>query len=281
MSDGRSLQDHIPGYQPLAPPRNGRIFASERKVRLGDVDPSGRLRLDALTRYCQDVSNDDTTEAGLDDEPGWVVRSTVVDELEPARLYEPLSFRTFCSGLGKRWAERRLEVRGKCGARYEVATLWVCVDTENGQPRRLTSQFLDLYAEAADGRTASARLRNPKPGAVSDQPSRHHHWQLRRVDFDPLDHVNNAAYWAAVEEWMEPFRHPRRIRMEYADGITERPELVIERVSEPDHMMLWWWAGDDGPSASASVQPASEQSVIEADSADFTGSVPSRPGTDD
>ena len=50
-------------------------------MRLGDVDPDGRLRLDALTRYTQDVSDDDTTDAGLDVEPGWVVRSTVVDEL--------------------------------------------------------------------------------------------------------------------------------------------------------------------------------------------------------
>ncbi len=259
MSDGRSLQDHLPEYRPLTPPRDGRIFGSERKVRLGDVDPSGRLRLDALTRYCQDVSNDDTTDAGLDDDPGWVVRSTVVDELEPARLYEPLTFHTFCSGLGKRWAERRLAVRGRLGARYEVATLWVCVDTRTGQPIRLTPQFLDLYAGAADGRTASARQRNPKPAAVSGRPSHHHQWQLRRVDFDTLDHVNNAAYWAAVEEWMEPFRRPRRIRLEYADGVTERPELTIERVSEPDHMVLWWWAGDGGPSASASVQPASVQ----------------------
>lgn len=266
MSDGRSLQDHLPDYKPLGEYRHGRIFAGERKVRLGDVDPSGRLRLDALTRYCQDVSNDDTTDAGLDDEPGWVVRFTIVDELSPAELYEPLSFATFCSGLGTRWAERRLIVRGAWGASFEVATLWVCVDTATGRPTKLTPQFFDLYGDAADGRTASARLRNPKPDVLSGHAIHQQPWQLRRVDFDTLDHVNNAAYWAAVEEWLEPFRRPRRIRMEYSDGITERPELIIQRVSEPDHMVLWWRAGDGGPNATASIQPAFVLSPVEAGS---------------
>ena len=52
---------------PLAPlPEVGRRFTGERKVRLGDVGRSGRLRLDALTRYTQDVSDDDTTSVRAD-----------------------------------------------------------------------------------------------------------------------------------------------------------------------------------------------------------------------
>src|SRR3546814_5593560 len=41
------------------PPR-GRVFEGARRVRLGDVSPAGRLRLDAATRYLQDLSADDT-----------------------------------------------------------------------------------------------------------------------------------------------------------------------------------------------------------------------------
>jgi acyl-ACP thioesterase len=236
----------------------GRVFEGERKIRLGDVDPAGRLRFDGLTRYTQDVSNDDTTEAKLPDVPGWVVRSTVVDELTPGQLGESLMFQTFCSSLGKRWAERRLTVRGDRGAHYEVATLWVCVDVDRGQPVLLTERFLDLYGPAADGRKASARLRNPKTTDLGNAADdlRVESWQLRRVDYDTLGHVNNAAYWAAVEEWMNPFGGPRRARIEYGRGLSPSPRVGIARLQFDGGLCLWWLEGDEGsPSATASVQP--------------------------
>ncbi len=234
----------------------GRVFEGQRKVRLGDVDPDGRLRFDGLTRYTQDVSDDDTTDARLPDSPGWVVRSTVVDELVPGHLGERLTFRTFCSSLGKRWAERRLTVHGDQGARYEVATLWVCIDFEAGQPTMLTEQFLDIYGSAAGGRKASARQRNPKIESLGERAGEiaAETWQLRRADLDTLGHVNNAAYWAAVEEWLAPFARPRRARVEYGRGLSPSPNVGIVRFQEDGVLLLWWQEdGEPTPSATASV----------------------------
>jgi len=235
----------------------GRVFEGTRKIRLGDVDPDGRLRFDGLTRYTQDVSNDDTSDARLPDTPGWVVRSTVVDELVPGYLGETLRFRTFCSALGKRWAERRLTVHGDQGARYEVATLWVCIDLEAGQPAVLTEQFLAIYASAAGGRKASARQRNPKIESLGERTGDvvAEAWQLRRADLDTLGHVNNAAYWAAVEEWMAPFAQPRRTRVEYGRGLSPAPHVGIARYQTDDRLLLWWLeTGETTPSATASVE---------------------------
>ena len=235
----------------------GRLFTGVRKIRLGDVDPSGRLRFDGLTRYTQDVSNDDTTDADLPDSPGWVVRSTVVDELVPGVLDENLVFDTFCSALGKRWAERRLTVKGDGGAHYEVATLWVCVDLGAGQPTVLTDEFLDVYGSAAGDRRASARQLNPKLSSLADGAGDHltaESWQLRRADFDTLGHVNNAAYWAAVEQWLEPFAHPRRARVEYGRGLAIAPQVGIARYQIDGTLLLWWLEeGEASPSATASV----------------------------
>ena len=234
----------------------GRVFQGRRKIRLGDVDPDGRLRFDGLTRYTQDVSNDDTADAKLPEAPGWVVRSTVVDELVPGFLGETLRFETFCSALGKRWAERRLTVTGDQGARYEVATLWVCIDMEAGQPALLTEQFLDIYGEAAGGRKASARQRNPKLESLGEGTADvvAEAWQLRRADLDTLGHVNNAAYWAAVEEWLAPFGQPRRARVEYGRGLSPAPHVGIARYQAADTLLLWWLEnGQATPSATASV----------------------------
>jgi acyl-ACP thioesterase len=60
-------------------PAHGRRFSADRPVRLGDVSPRGRLRLDAVVRYLQDTSSDDTADSALEDADGWVVRRTVVE----------------------------------------------------------------------------------------------------------------------------------------------------------------------------------------------------------
>ncbi len=244
-----------------APAARGRRFTGQRKVRLGDVEIGGRLRFDALTRYTQDVSDDDTTDAGLPADPGWVVRSTVVDQVVPAVLGEELRFATFCSGLGRRWAERRLSIVGGAGARYEVATVWVCIDVQSGQPHALTERFIELYGGAADGRRVSARLSNPK---LIDQPADNlfwGRWQLRAADYDVYEHVNNAAYWAVVEQWLDPSMSagPVRARLDYGAGLTPAESVPVARSSGPDGLGLWWLgpsaAVEDGP---GDVDPGAE-----------------------
>ncbi len=246
-------------HQPLAPYLDaGRAFVSSRKVRLGDASPKGRLRLDALTRYTQDASNDDTTDAGLSDDPGWVVRSTTVDELVPASYGETLTFTTFCSGLGKRWADRRLSISGDRGARYEVCTLWVCVDHETGAPQLLNQEFLAIYAEAAGGRAASARQRNPKLKTTPPERLTDEIWQLRKADFDTLGHVNNAAYWCAVEQWLaEGPPITRRARIEYGTGLGPADSVRIARSLVADEpappTLAMWWIQNDQTAATATV----------------------------
>jgi hypothetical protein len=97
----------VPGASELFdPPAVGRRFHAERKVRLGDVDPSGQLRLDATARYLQDIASDDAVDAELDGAWGWVVRRSMFDVRQPAVLDEVVAVTTYCTGLGRSWAER-------------------------------------------------------------------------------------------------------------------------------------------------------------------------------
>jgi acyl-ACP thioesterase len=232
--------------EPLVPPPTvGRVFRTGRRVRLADADPTGRLRLDACARYLQDASNDDTSDSGVEDaDTTWVVRRAVVDVHEPARWREWLDLATWCGGVGGRWAERRLSLVGDRRARIEVSTLWVHIDVATMTPARLTERFLDTYGPAAGGRKISARLwlGDPPVGAAAEP------WRLRAVDIDLLGHVNNAAYWAAIEEQIEPgtvfahdlLRRPHRAVMEYGPGIAPGAavELLVDEAD--DHLSVWF-----------------------------------------
>lgn len=175
-------------------PSVGRVFESSRRVRVADADPSGRLRLDAVARFVQDVGNDDVADAGLPVDVPWVVRRSVVRVEGWPQLGERVSIATWCGGTGSRWAERRVSFTTASGE-VDVATLVVHLDP-GGRPAKLPVWFDATYADAAQGRTVTSRLSLPGPpeGAAA-RP-----FPLRATDYDVMGHVNNAVTWAAVED---------------------------------------------------------------------------------
>jgi acyl-ACP thioesterase len=230
-------------------PARGRTFRAARRVRLADADPSGRLRLDALARFLQDVGNDDIADAGGDVEEPWVARrSTVVAPVWP-RLGEMVTVTTFCGGLGGRWAERRSSLVGEHGARVEVAALWVHLDPVTGRPSKLPAWFLEAYAEAAGGRHVGARTRlGPPPPVTEDRP-----WPLRATDLDVLGHVNNASTWAPVED--ECARRglvPREAELEFGAALDPGDDVRLRVAPAGDgELRLWLAVGDDVRAAAA------------------------------
>lgn len=229
-------------------PPAGRTFSRRRRVRLGDVSPGGRLRLDALARFAQDVSNDDTVDAGMEDDMAWVVRRTVVEVRAEARLREEIELTTFCGGVGSRWAERRVRVTGEHGAHIEVATLWVHLDMATGRPLKLPPSFHEIYGEAAGGRSVSARLRHGDPPPVGAVVAP---WPLRFTDFDVLNHVNNAVSWAVVEEERVARKHlraPLRAEVEYRDAVERGHQVGRIAVDGEDGSLSVWLVDVADPS---------------------------------
>jgi acyl-ACP thioesterase len=104
--------------------------------------------------------------------------------------------------------------------------VWVHLDRE-ARPARIGSGF-DAYAEAAAGRGVSTRLVLPVPPEDASRSP----WPLRVTDVDLMGHVNNAAYWEAVEHRLRgegpDLRQPARARLEYRHPIDlgEDVELV-------------------------------------------------------
>lgn len=196
-----------PPSEPVAYPGRGRIFHVERRVRLGDVSPRGRLRLDAFVRYLQDVANDDSMDGDYTDKHAWVVRRTEVWVHGFPSYLDDVALSTWCGGLGSHWAERRTTLTSATGARIEAATLWVHVDMDTMRPKPVPPDFPPLVEEATAGRRIRANLtlgrRHPDAteSGVDVWP-----WQVRMADMDALGHMNNAAYWAAVEEYLGAHR---------------------------------------------------------------------------
>ena len=221
-----------PGAVEILPlPRIGRVFRASRPVRLGDVGRDGGVRLDGLARFVQDVAGDDTADADLRDSRYWVVRRSVIEEDASLRFREQVSLATFCSGLGSRWAERRVSMCGSAGGSAEAVSVWVHVDPVTGRPSPLGDAFEAMYRPAADGRQVDGRLRHTAVD-VDDVDVVVVPWLPRVTDLDVLDHVTNAVAWMVVEQALAHMRAlvgdaswllaPRRTEVEYRDPIDRR-----------------------------------------------------------
>lgn len=216
------------------------------------------MRLDALARVLQDVSDDDARDAGFGDLT-WVVRRTVV-RIEVAPVYlESLDLSTWCSGVGPAWAERRIRVVGSEGAFVDAASVWVHVDPVSLRPSRVPASFSEVFAASAGGRAVSARelLRCPVPSVGAPGVSLHH-WPLRFRDFDVLGHVNNAAYWEPVEEQLatrRSLRAPFTAVLEHGPAV-ERGDTV-EVVVNDDGVGLGVWlvTGESVAVATVRIDP--------------------------
>ena len=222
-------------------PASGRRFTRTRPVRLGDSSPGGRLRFDGLARYLQDVSNDDTRDAAFENDMAWVVRRTAIEVRNGARFGEEITLTTFASGAGRSWAERRVAVTGSQGAAIEAASLWVHL-TDDGRPKSLPDEFFAIYGEALGDRKVSARLMHgePRPDAQV------HPWPLRFTDFDVLEHMNNAAYWSAVEEELSrrrDLRPPMLAEVEFRVAIEPGAGVQIHTCDSDDGLEMWMVVG--------------------------------------
>jgi acyl-ACP thioesterase len=208
-------------------PLSGRTFRVTYRIRLSDVDAAGRLRLDAVARYLQDAAIDDVEETGWGaPEHLWVLRAVRVDVLAPFLDDTAVEIVTWGSSFSSLAAGRRWTLAGDAGGAIEVDSTWIHLGPD-ARPARIGHGF-EGYAEAAQGRVASTRLSLAPPPTDRKRVV----WPLRATDVDRMGHVNNAAYWAAVEHRLAgrgpDVRLPLRARLDYRHPIDfgERVELA-------------------------------------------------------
>jgi acyl-ACP thioesterase len=233
----------IDGFSELvAPPRAGRVFRREVDPGFSDSAPSGRIRLDAIARWLQDVAYADVADAGLADAAVWVVRRTRICVQRFPRFAQRFEVATFCSGLGRMWAERRTTVTrlGESQPCVEAVSLWVHLDPERWRPTLLSDAEIDTYGDSAGGRRITARLRHPSPAEATRDDGLG--WSFRATDCDLAAHVNNASYWQPLEEELLGGPDPERIdaEIEYRAPAQPGDVRIVRNGSRR------WIVGDDG-----------------------------------
>jgi acyl-ACP thioesterase len=185
--------------QPLvARPDDIRVFGHERRAGIAEVAASGRLRLDSIARWAQDVAWADVEDAGLRELTVWLVRRTRIRVRRFPRLDESFTLSTYVTGLGRMWAERRTDIVAVGGGpepNVELSCIWVHIDPSRLMPSPVDQVEIDMWTGPST-REVKARLRHP--AADVDAPATD--WTFRASEVDIAVHVNNAAYLTPLED---------------------------------------------------------------------------------
>jgi acyl-ACP thioesterase len=161
---------------------------------------------------------------------------------------------TWSSGTASLAAGRRMSLVGDCGGRVELDSVWIHLGPD-ARPARIDG--FGTYAEAAAGRIVSTRLELAAP----DRGTRTR-WPLRATDLDLLGHVNNAAYWQAVEErllrgaTLDP-RRPLRARLDHRHAIDLVDKVELVEALDERALALAFLVRDTTPAAVAFVEAMS------------------------
>lgn len=248
VGDSEAAPKSMPFTELVSPPAEGRVFEQALRPGLADAGASGRVRLDGIARMLQDVAYADVDDAGVADLSVWVVRRMRIRVDRFPRFGQRLRARTFCSGVGRMWAERRTTIEGD-DALVESVGLWVHLDPQTWRPVGFPAPVERLFSDSARGRVIKARLRHGPPGDAAERLD----WRFRLTDVDVADHVNNAVYWEPIEEALagaEPDTFDGEV--EFREPAQPGPVVILR-----DAGRLWITAPDGLVHASAEFQAKS------------------------
>lgn len=207
------------------------VFDRQWPLRVGDIDRTGRLRLDASARHIQDIGQDQLREMGFEEtHPLWIVRRTMLDLVRPIEFNDMLRLRRWCSGTSNRWCEMRVRIDGKRGdGLIESEAFWININRETQMPSRIADDFLAGLHKT----TSVDRLRWKsylKPGSRDDAVEIHE-FPVRVTDIDLFDHMNNSVYWSVIEDYLashpELLQPPLRITIEHEAPVALGDKLEI------------------------------------------------------
>jgi acyl-ACP thioesterase len=236
-------------------------WIDRRRIRLGDVDPSGKVWLDTVAGFVQDAAADHSDSNGFAGST-WVVRRLELRCVRLPRHREVMEVSTWCSGVGPRWAERTttLSVEGAVGV--TAVAVWVHLDPTTGAPIPLPAAFHDAYGETITNSKVRARLEHGDPPELPADGIARFAWQVRRTDLDLLGHVNNARYWSAVEEvcsLRSIVTEPSVATIEFRGGLDHEPATVVHAVTAgvatAGAVEIWILDADGTPAASVRLTP--------------------------
>jgi acyl-ACP thioesterase len=184
----------------------------------------------------------------------WIIRRTVIDVLRPINWPDRILLQRWCSATSTRWANMRVRISSASGGLVETEGFWINIGETTNVPTRISDEMLaQLNSQTPEHRL---RWRSWLTDPVPPQSDTDLSFPVRATDIDQYNHVNNAAYWQAAEQYLVDYPKliaaPHRAVIEYNSPVLAREHITVRsRYDAGDHnggrplLRLWFLVGDN------------------------------------
>lgn len=196
------------------------MYELNSRVRYSETDREGKLSLSALFDYLQDCCTFQSEELGVGVEylqsnhAAWVLSSWEVRVHRLPKLNEEIQVCTWPYDFKGFYGYRNFLMLGADGEiLVEANSVWVYMDMEKMRPMRISELVKEKYRpaieEAIGGTWADRKIALTQTG-VSYAPV-----QVVRAYIDTNQHMNNAKYIFAAQEYLPEDFVVESVRAEY------------------------------------------------------------------
>lgn len=176
------------------------------RVRYYECDGYGHVTNSNYLRYMQEAAFDASEAAGFgknryfDQGRVWIIRETDIDYLQSATYGETIEVKTWVADFSKVRSRRAYEMRNAESGEMvaKAMTDWAYLDLNTMRPAAITEDMVAAYWPDERPEPIPPRKKHPAPPMPPPDV-----FTIKQVvrwrDIDPMNHVNNAAYVAYMD----------------------------------------------------------------------------------
>lgn len=194
------------------------MYSLNSRVRYSELGSNQKMSLSSIVNYFQDCSTFESEDLGIgmnyfyNYQRAWVLSSWQIIVNEYPSLGEEITTSTWAYGFKGIYGYRNFIMKNKNEDLLAYAnSIWVCIDTENGQPARIPEDLISNYnlKDRIDMDYAPRKIRLPKNlETLASFP-------VVNANLDTNGHVNNGQYILMGEEFLPENFKVRQMRADY------------------------------------------------------------------
>ncbi|GAJ25857.1 acyl-ACP thioesterase [Liquorilactobacillus sucicola DSM 21376 = JCM 15457] len=181
---------------------SGKRYCEKHKVRFYETDCTRNVTVGMLVNIMMLASQDQSNELGITVKKvnelgyGWVITQHMIDIKRLPQIYERINVITEAASYNRYFCYRDFWITSEDGEELaKMHSVFVLMDQSKRKIARILPELIDPYASEYTKKIE--RLPEPEK-IVADEQVRIKKYQVRFMDIDSNQHVNNAHYF----DWM-------------------------------------------------------------------------------
>lgn len=217
------------------------MYSYDAIVRYSETGGRKKSNMASLANYFQDCAILQSENVGIgldylaDHHRAWFLISWQIEVDRYPAIGEKIKVRTWAYDFKASLGFRNIDILDENGIRIvKAASIWSYVDTETLRPARIEDEVSEAYPmePAIDMEYAPRKIKLFDDHNVVDTR------KVMQYQIDSNNHMNNEAYIALAQEYVEDISAIKAVRAEYKMQYVKDDVIVVKRAQKENLLQI-------------------------------------------